>query len=189
MTEEEIQALQAELEAAKAEVAKLADIKKEVVSQRDEIKKKAQEYEAKLTDYEQAVTKTASELEAERKAREDIASLHATTLKLSAVKEALEKEGVVAMDTALKLVPLDKITVGEGFSINKDTVAEVVTALRETDSVLFKQKGAPVVDSTDVPKPKRASEGEPKAGFAEELKNCKTAADVESLLRRHGKIA
>lgn len=189
MTEEEIKALQQELEAAQQEIVKQKSIKEEIVKARDEIKKKAQEYESKIGEFEQAVTKTAAQLEAERKAREDIAALHVSTLKVSAVREALEKEGAVAVDTALKLVPLDKITVGEGFVINKDTVAEVVTKLRETDSVLFRPKGAPVVDSTEVPKTKRASEGEPKAGFAEELKNCKTAAEVESLLRRHGKMA
>lgn len=189
MTEEEIKALQTELEATKAEVTKLTNIKAEVVTQRDEIKKKAQEYETRLTGYEEVVTKTTAELEAERKKREENAGLHAATLKTSAVRAALEKEGVVAMETALKLIPMTDIALDESFVINTDTVAAVVTKLKETDAVLFGQPGAPKVDAEDVPKPKRASEGEPKAGFAEALKQCKTASEVEALLRKHGKIA
>ena len=188
MTDEEIKALQAELEAAKAEAEKQKSIKEEVVKARDEIKKKAQEVETKLTAVEQEAAKNAAHLEAERKKREEIAALHATTLKTTAVKQALEKEGAIAVDTALKLIPLQEIPVDDAFVINTEAVSQVVAKLKETDAVLFRPKGAPTVDADGLPKPKRASEGEPKAGFAEELKNCKTAADVESLLRKHGKL-
>lgn len=189
MTEEEIKKMQEDLASAQAEIAKLTDIKREVVGQRDELKQKYTEVATKLTGYEEVITKTNSELEAERAKREEIARLHAATLKTSAVKQALEKEGVIALDTALKLIPLDEIAVDDTFGINTDTITAVVTKLRETDAILFKPKGTPVVDATEVPKPKRASEGEPKAGFSEELKSCKTASDVEALLRKHGKIA
>jgi len=157
MTEEEIKAMQEELAQAKQEVEKLTNIKSEVVNQRDEIKKRTQEVETKLSAYEEAMAKQAAEVEAERKRREEIATLHATTLKTQAVRQALEKEGVIAVDTALKLVKLDEIQVDESFTINTDMVTSVVTKLKETDGILFKQKGAPTVDADEVPKPKRAS--------------------------------
>lgn len=186
MTEEEIVALQQELADAKAEAEKQKSIKAEVIAARDEYKKKYGEVEHKIVEFEQALVTTQQQLDAERTAREQIVSLHSTTIKKSAVKQALEKQGVNAIDTALKLVKLDDITLDDEYVINTDTVEAVVSKLKETDSVLFTQ----TVTKADaiVPKPKRASEGEPKAGFSEEVKLCKTAAEVEALLRKHGKI-
>lgn len=186
MNEEE---LKQALEAAQQEVEKLKSIKTDVVAQRDEIKKKYETVETKLTAYEETMNKTNAELEAERNKRTEIAAIYTATIKTTAVKAALAEEGVIAMDTALKLIPLDEIVVDDAFSINTDTVKSVVSKLKQTDTVLFKTSTTPPVDADGVPKPKRASEGEPKAGFSVELKSCKTAADVEALLRKAGKIA
>lgn len=175
------------LEEKEVEIVKLKEIKADVVHQRDEIKKKYGEVETKLTEYEATVQKTVGELEAERKKREEISALHTASIKTAAIKAALVKEGVIAVDTALKLVKFDDIPVDDTFAINTDAVSAVIGKLKETDTILF-SKPTTKVDADEVPKPKRAAEGEPKAGFAEELKNCKTAADVETLLKKHGKM-
>lgn len=184
-TEEE---LKKALEEKESEIQKLKSIKDEVVTQRDDIKKKFTDAETKISGLEESIVKTVGELDGVKSKSAELAALYTAQVKTAAIRAALEKEEVVAVETAMKLIPLDKIDVDESFSINNDTVTAVVSKLKETDRVLFKQKGSSTVDANEVPKPKRASEGEPKAGFAEELKNCKTASDVEALLRKHGKI-
>lgn len=176
------------LQAQEAEITKLKSIKEDVVSQRDDIKNKYSAVEGKFTTLETQLTAINTALAAEKSKREEVESIHLATLKTTQLRKALEQEGVTAMDTALKLIDLSQITVTDGFTINNDVVTAIVTKLKETDGVLFGKPSAIATDVKDVPAPKRASEGEPKAGFAEELKNCKTAKDVETLLRKHGKM-
>ena len=190
LTQENLDKLQAELAAAQEEVTKLSTIKAEVVAQRDEVKKEASELKTKVLTFEETLGKTTAELEEARKQAaqaENISAMYAASVKTQALRSALEAEGVIAVETAMKLVSLQEIAVDDAFGINKDTVTAAVAKLKETDAVLFRQKGDSTVDAKDVPKPKRASEGEPKAGFAEELKNCKTAGEVEALLKKFGK--
>lgn len=176
------------VEEALSEIEKLKSINKEVISSRDQLKTRLRGFEDEQTQREQALLAEQGKYKELYEKRESEFSALKNTLKTkavdSALREILQKAGARSVDTVAKLVDKSKVTVNEeDFSVNSADIEAQIEELKKTDSILFG-----IVEGANLPPVKRASSGEPQAGYEQEMRACKTPAEIQNVLRKYGKI-
>lgn len=123
----------------------------------------------------------------------DIAEAHAAKLAeletkfrdralTGALNEALKESKAKSISTVMKLIDKSLIKV-EGDEVDAKSIQAVIKGLKESDPILFDIEEKPTA-----PPVKRASEGAPISGFEQEIKACKTAKDIENVMRKYGKL-
>lgn len=121
--------------------------------------------------------------EAEKLAREAIeGKVKATTLD-SALKAELASVKAKAPDTVLKLLDKSAIQWNDDGSVDTKSIQKALKELQKSDPILFESE-----TTTDTPAVKRAGEGDVVGGYEKEMKSCKTTKDIETVLRKYGKM-
>lgn len=176
------------LEEAMALIENLKGINKEVISTRDKEKQKLKQFETEQQQREQTL------LQEQGKFKELYEAQIAETTKLKtglkskaidlALKEALQKSGARAVDTVSKLIDKSKIEVSEeDYTVNITTIQAQIEEMKKTDPILFG-----VSEGANFPPVKRPGDGTPSAGFESEMRAAKTQKDIESVMKKYGKI-
>jgi hypothetical protein len=164
-------------EADAAEVTRIAELEAELDKARNNLQAARRfEKESKLT---------RAELEAQLRDQGKFKELYeqaATQLKNIALDGALAEAAKAAkakdVKAVLKLVDRSSIEVKNGIADAKSVESAVLKA-KEEFSILF--------DHVETPAPKRAAEGAVTSGFEKELDACKSAADIQAVMRKYGK--
>jgi len=103
----------------------------------------------------------------------------------SAVETALKDSGAKSISTLLKLIDKNRIVV-EGDVVDAASIASLVKELKISDPILFAEFDAKVVPI--VPAVKKAGEGDVVGGYATEMKAATTQRQIESIMRKYGKL-
>lgn len=174
-----------ELSALKAEIENLKGINKDVIASRDSVKSKLKDLE---TNKEVAALEEKGQYdEALQKEKEKYQTLQ-TKLEAQAVTGTLIQElgntNALSVDTALELIDRSTIVYEDG-QVNKESVADAISALQEKHSVLFGE-------NKPAPKPKKAGEEKSTGGYVADLKKLQqnprsTRTDLEKLRTKYGK--
>lgn len=178
------------VEDALSEIAKLRGLNTEFKETRDSAK-------AKLRTFEEAEEKTRhKKLKADGKLEELLEEERSKRVKLeerftkqtvdTALTSALKDAKVNSISTALKLVDRSKVLFDDNGSVNIDSLADAVTALKDSDAILFAETTS--IEKPKGPAVKRAGEGETKDAFETEMRSCKTQFEVNEVLRKFGKL-
>jgi hypothetical protein len=176
------------LEEAMALIENLKGINKEVISGRDKEKQKLKQFETEQQQREQTL------LTEQGKFKELYEAQIAETTKLktglkskaidAALKEALQKSGARAVDTVSKLIDKSKIEVSEeDWTVNTTAIQAQIEEMKKTDPILFG-----VSEGTNLPPVKRPGDGTPSAGFETEMRAAKTQQEIQSIMKKYGKI-
>ena len=179
-----------ELETLRAEILNLT-------RDRDNAKTKARDYEQAAKQAEQ----WKSELETATVEKSNIfaqltnlqnqikdkeVSTHLTT--------ALEAAGARSVEGALKLVDRSKIEFGEDGSVNVESVAALVNAVKTADPWAFKEaevdpkKGPSSNGTGQPPSVKDVAQHDLKGAYDTEIKAAKSIKEIEAVMKKYGKI-
>jgi hypothetical protein len=99
----------------------------------------------------------------------------------SVFSQEATKEGCVNVSDLLSLSDLSAIEVDEEFNVNGEQVKEVIQRAKKDRPYLFSQKSTAA--KTGIP-----GGSNDVATYADELKAAKTQAQLDSVLRKHGRI-
>lgn len=91
------------------------------------------------------------------------------------------KEGCVNVSDLLSLSDLSGVEVDEDFNVNADQVKELIQRAKKERGYLFSQKST--MAKTGVP-----SSSTDVGSYADELKSAKSQAQLESVMRKHGRL-
>jgi hypothetical protein len=170
--------------------AKIAELTAQLAKQNEIVEKarKGEKYQKSKADAD--VKKVLAQYEAE-KARADGLELKIRNTAIDGVlRQALSDSGAKAVDTALKLVDRNAVKFGADGSVDVQSIAAVVKALKTSDSILFDQTSKPASQAQakpPAPPAARSSEGDKVTGYAAEIKAAKTGAEIQAVLKKYGK--
>lgn len=101
---------------------------------------------------------------------------------ISALHDALKDSGAKSISTAMKLIDKSQIKL-DGDLVDAKSISKLVKELKESDPTVFEEETKIVAPSV-----KRSTEGNPVSGFEKEMRACRTQKEIESVMRKHGKI-
>lgn len=97
------------------------------------------------------------------------------------LSEQLKAAGAVSVTSVAKLLDRSKIVIADD-KVDTESVASLIQELKTSDPALFASATKPV------PPPKKAGEGDPVGGFEKEIRAATTQKQIESVMRKYGKI-
>lgn len=121
--------------------------------------------------------------EAEKLARESIEGKVKSQTLDSALKAELANVKAKAPDTVLKLLDKSAIQWNDDGSVDTKSIQKALKDLQKSDPILFEEEV-----TTETPAVKRAGEGDVVGGYEKEIRSCKTAREIETVLRKYGKM-
>lgn len=99
----------------------------------------------------------------------------------SAIQEALKDSNAKSISTVMKLIDRNKI-VFDGDAVDTKSIQSLIKELKTSDPVLFGDEAKPA------PAVKKAGEGDVIGGFEKEIKAATTQKQIESVMRKYGKL-
>lgn len=173
------------VEEALAEIERLKNITKEVIATRDSTKQKLRTFEAEQEAKEKAKLEEQGQykelLEAERKAREALETKFKSQAINTALKAQVAESGARSLETTLKLIDKSQIQTDENGEVVLASIQSQLAALKQSDPILF---GEPT-EAVKVPPVKRATEGERTGSFEIEIRQAKTAREIEAVMAKY----
>lgn len=176
-TEPTLQQLQEQLLTVQSELAAKEELLHKVRKFEKENKEAAQAAAKKLA--EQGEFKTLYETEKEEKATWQ--AKYTNVLVENVVHEHLKQAGAVSITSVAKLLDKSKIVIADD-KVDAESVKSLIEELRTSDPALF------VHETKPVPPPKKAGEGDPVGGFEKEIRAATTQKQIETVMRKYGKL-
>lgn len=174
------------LESLQAELARLAEDNKQKGIKLARLEEKETKEKTKRDEEERLALEKQNEFktlyEKEKADREELLQDLRMMNAKSKVKDELAKHGAVAVDTALKLADLTKLTFDDEGEVVMDSVTSLVTELKESDAILFnkaamfdtKRPG----DTTTIVRPKMSREEYQSKSHDERLKLAREGVQI-----------
>ena len=166
--EEQLKAIQTELESKKELIKQLRkyeksqkEAKEQALKEQNNFKELYEQANAKLTQYEQAV----------RNAKID-----------AAIEAAAQASGVKSINTLQKLIDRSRIEVSDDNEVSIESVKAIILELQQTDSILFE------LPKVETPAVKRANDDTNVSSFETDLRKATSQKEIESVLARWGKL-
>lgn len=175
------------LEELQTKNSKLSTINKEVITSRNDVKKKLRKFE------NETESKIATELAEQGKYKElfeqsntqlqELQSKIKTNTVDTAMKSALQEAEAISVDAIMKLVDKGSIEFDDDGNVAPDSIKAAIEAIKTSYPILF---GSPV--AVNLPAPvKRATEGENIGGYEQEVRSAKTQAELAAIMKKYGK--
>lgn len=178
-----------------------------VLSEKDSLKQKVRTLESSSKEglelkaqYDNLLldkSKLAEQLLTEQNLRTQLQT-HAKETKLNtALSTALEAAGARSIPTVMKLIDKSLITFNEDGEVNTDSIIKAVSAVQESDSIVFGDIKDPksLPDGKILPgltsfglDAKRAGEGNLQDAYTTEVRAAKTQSEILAVARKYGKI-
>lgn len=194
MTEEEIKALQKELEEAKAKATALENSKSRVIEESNNFKKRAQDAEDKITAAEKAKLEESGKLEEllaqereEKKKLQNDLMLTKTTVISEKLRAEVAKEAKDVHDIDVLLgLKQHKALLKVNDDLSVEGVKDFVAKARETHAFMFGTKKMPDTDdgANGGKKPDQKTVDEE---YKAALKACKSRAEMHTVMKKFGK--
>jgi len=171
--------------------AKIAELSTQLAKQQEIVEKarKGEKFQKNLREAD--VKKVQGLYEAEKSRADALEQKFKTQASDVVLRQLLSENGSKAVDTALKLVDRSAIKFAEDGSVDVDSIKAIVTALKETDSILFDMTQAPtapvIATKQTTPPAVRATESDKVMGFTAEVKAAKSQTELQAVLKKYGK--
>ncbi len=169
--------------------AKIAELQAQLEKQQEIVEKarKGEKYQKNKAESE--VRRIQSQYEAEKARADALEQKIRDQAADGALRQKLGENGAKAVDTALKLIDRKQLKFNEDGSVDVESVASAVEALKKSDSILFDVTEQPQkqAQKPNAPPAVRATESDAVSGFAAEVKAAKTKAELLAVLKKYGK--
>lgn len=171
--------------------ARIAELEAQIAKQQEIVEKarKGEKYQKTRGDSE--VKRIQVQYEAVKARADALEQKIKTTAADTSLRAVLQESGAKAVDTALKLIDRNALKFGDDGSVDVESVKAVVESLKGSDPFLFEAAQQAVQDQAKkptAPAAKRSTEADAIAGFDAEIKASKTAAELQTVLRKYGKL-
>lgn len=171
--------------------ARIAELETQIAKQQEIVEKarKGEKYQKSKADSE--VKKIQAQYEAVRAHADALEQKIRHTAADTALKLMLQESGAKAVDTALKLVDRKALKFSDDGSVVADSAKAAIETLKASDSFLFDSTNTTAQDQATklvAPPAKRATEADKVSGFESEIRAANSAQDLQSVLRKYGKL-